>query len=409
MKVAYVVNQYPKVSHSFIRREILALEKAGVRVARYAMRGWNGDAVDEADLAERDATGYLLKAGLLPLAIASIRQCVSRPKRFFRAVRQSLELIGRTDRSLALHAITLAEACLLAEWITRDGVAHLHAHFGTNSTEVAMLASTLSGVPYSFTVHGPDEFDKPEFIKLRMKVRHAKFVVAISDFCASQIYRWSAYEDWEKVAIVRCGVDASFGNGHDAAPAAERRLICVGRLSAQKGHMLLIDALSEVAKDIDGLELVLIGDGELRDEIEALVRARGLGHAVRITGWKDTQGVREELLAGRALVLASFAEGLPVVIMEAMSLGRAVIASGIAAIPELVQPARTGWLVSPGSVASLAEAIRQCMAMTDADHAEMGARARQLVGERHDQDHEASLLARLFAGQARPAMTGRRA
>ncbi|SOF00029.1 Glycosyltransferase involved in cell wall bisynthesis [Burkholderia sp. OK233] len=403
MKVAYVVNQYPKVSHSFIRREILALESHGVQVCRYAIRGWTENVVDPTDIAERNLTEYLLRGGLLPPLFAVLYQLVANTGRFFRALGHALGMVRKSDRSFALHVITLAEACLLARLMKGRGITHMHAHFGTNSTEVAMHASTLSGIPYSFTVHGPDEFDKPEFIKLSKKVRHAKFVIAISDFCASQIYRWCAYEDWQKVVIVRCGIDASFGATGYVTPAHPRRLVCVGRLAAQKGHMLLVRALANVIDDIPDLELMLIGDGEMRVEIEALIRNEGIEHAVQITGWKDTEGVRDALIAGRGLVLGSFAEGLPIVIMEAMSLGRAVIAADIAAIPELVQTDKTGWLYSPGSVESLSGAIRQCIAAHEDTHSEMGDRGRRLIKERHDQAREAGLLAQLFAGQLEPS------
>lgn len=403
MKVAYVVNQYPKVSHSFIRREILALESHGVQVCRYAIRGWAENVVDPVDMAERNLTSYLLRDGLLPLVFALFYQLFNAPGRLMRAVGQALAMVRKTDRSVALHIITLAEACLLARRMQGRGITHMHAHFGTNSTELAMLASTLSGIPYSFTVHGPDEFDKPEFIQLGKKVQNAKFVIAISDFCASQIYRWCAYEDWSKVAIVRCGLDASFGVNHYAPPAHPRRLVCVGRLAAQKGHMLLMKALANVIADIPDIELVLIGDGEMRAEIEAQIRNEGLEDAVQITGWKDTEGVRDALIAGRGLVLGSFAEGLPIVIMEAMSLGRAVIAADIAAIPELVQTDKTGWLYAPGSVESLSEAIRACVTAQEGAHMDMGERAQRAIKERHDQAREAGLLARLFAGQLEPS------
>jgi colanic acid/amylovoran biosynthesis glycosyltransferase len=403
MKVAYVVNQYPKVSHSFIRREILALEGHGVEVSRFAIRGWAEDVVDPTDIAERKVTEYLLRGGLLPLMFALLVQLLTNFGRFLKALAQAFAMMRRTDRSIALHLITLAEASLLVRLMRGRGITHMHAHFGTNSTELTMLASTLSGIAYSFTVHGPDEFDKPEFIKLASKVRQARFVIAISDFCASQIYRWCAYEDWQKVAIVRCGIDTSFGAIHYAPPAHPKRLVCVGRLAAQKGHMLLVKALANVIDEIPDIELVMIGDGEMRSEIEALIRDEGIAHAVRITGWKDTSGVRDALIAGRGLVLGSFAEGLPIVIMEAMALGRAVIAADIAAIPELVQNDKTGWLYAPGSVEALSDAIRACVAAHEDKHSDIGERAQRLIRERHDQAYEAGLLAQLFAGQLEPA------
>jgi colanic acid/amylovoran biosynthesis glycosyltransferase len=394
--IAYLVNQYPKVSHSFIRREILALERSGQKVRRFAMRGWDAQLVDQADIAERDVTTYLLRGGGWPLVRATLVWLISRPGGCFSAFRQTMRMVRRSDRSLLVHAITLFEACLMAVEAANAGVRHIHAHFGTNSAEVAMLVSLLTGIPYSFTVHGPDEFDKPEFIKLRDKVHHAKFVVAISDYCASQIFRWADLADWRKVKIVRCGLDQDYMLDRPQEPSRPDRLVCVGRISTQKGHMLLVAAACKVVKGGRSLELVLVGDGELRPEVEAFVRSNGLERVVRITGWASGEEVRREILESRGLILTSFAEGLPVVIMEAMALGRVVLATHIAGIPELVRPGETGWLFRPGSVEAAAEAIQECISTPANLCHDMGERGRIIVGERHDLNREVAYLARLF-------------
>jgi colanic acid/amylovoran biosynthesis glycosyltransferase len=196
IKIAYFINQYPKVSHSFIRREILALERLGFDVQRIALRGWDADVVDKEDQAERDKTRYVLKAGVPGLLLSVLRVLVTRPLHFLKALSTALSFARRADRSLAYHLIYLAEACRMVPWLAKFGARHVHAHFGTNSTEVVMLARQLGGPAYSFTVHGPEEFDKPEFIRLREKVREAAFVVAISSYGRSQLYRWVDYDDW---------------------------------------------------------------------------------------------------------------------------------------------------------------------------------------------------------------------
>jgi glycosyltransferase involved in cell wall biosynthesis len=399
--IGYVVNQYPKVSHSFIRREILALEQLGECVARFAIRGWDAEVVDTADLAEQATTTYLLGEGAGPLLAATGRQMITNGRRFAAAAGQVCRMWRRTDRSAFRHLVTLAEACLLAEKAAAAGLRHMHAHFGTNSTELAMLASRLSGIPYSFTVHGPDEFDKPEFIRLRDKVHHARFVIAISDYGASQIYRWISLADWPKVHVVRCGIEAGFAAAW-TQPTYPNRLVCVGRLSAQKGHLLLIQAAARLIRAGGNLELILVGDGEMRAEIEAVIRAEQVDSAVTITGWVDGATVRQHLLDSRGLVLTSFAEGLPVVIMEAMAMGRVVLAPHIAGIPELVEDERTGWLFAAGSVQAAAAAMRLCLAASDLQLAAMGERARVIVAERHDQRTEATALMRLMNGSVAP-------
>jgi colanic acid/amylovoran biosynthesis glycosyltransferase len=396
MNIAYLVNQYPKISHSFIRREILALERQGYKVQRLAMRGWKDELRDEEDIRERAVTRYVLQDGAMAMAMDVVRMAVKRPGRFARALALACKIGMRADRPLPLHLIYLAEACRIVPWMAAHGVRHLHAHFGTNSTEVAMLASMLGGPAYSFTVHGPEEFDKPELLWLGEKIRRSAFVVAVSSFGRSQLFRWAAYADWAKVQVVHCGIDQSF---HAVAPRpipAAPRLVCVGRLCEQKGQMLLVRAVQAVVAKGIPIHLVLAGDGEMRGEIEVLIAANNLGSHISITGWINGDQVREEMLSARAMVLPSFAEGLPVVVMEAMALRRPVLTTYIAGIPELVRHGETGWLFPAGDVEALAAALEACLAATPAQLEAMGEAGHQRVLARHAVDTEAAKLAQLM-------------
>jgi colanic acid/amylovoran biosynthesis glycosyltransferase len=407
LRVAYLVNQYPKASHSFIRREIAALERQGVEVQRFAVRGWDADVPDPADMLEATRTRYLLRDGLAPIGVAALRALVTQPARFISALRLALRLGRRAERPLVYHLLYLGQACLLAQALRRSGASHLHAHFGTNSAEVAVLTSALGGPSSSFTVHGPEEFDAPRALHLAEKVRHAAFVVAISSYGRSQLYRWTAAADWTRIAVVHCGLDADFHAGPARAAPAAPRLVCVGRLCEQKGQLLLVEAAARLHREGMPFELVLAGDGEMRAAIEARVREHRLQGSVRITGWIESTRVRDEILDARALVLPSFAEGLPVVIMEAMALRRPVISTYVAGIPELVDEGRTGWLVAAGDLEGLCRAIKECLAATPADLLRMGEAGRRRVLERHDVDREAARLVRLFAEAAgRPHVSG---
>jgi len=313
-------------------------------------------------------------------------------------LRLALRMVRGSDRPLAFHLIYLAEACVVARWLGERRVAHVHAHFGTNSAEVAMLAGILAGATYSMTVHGPDEFDRPRAIGLAEKIRRAAFVVGISSYARSQLFRWVERAHWERIHVVHCGLDRTF-RAEAAEPADVPRLVCVGRLSEQKGQLLLLDALRKVLDGGLRVELVLAGDGELRSVLEARIRALALQDSVRITGWIGGEQVRAALLAARALVLPSFAEGLPVVIMEAMALRRPVITTWVAGTPELVQPGSTGWLIAAGDVDALAAAITECLEASTEALRQMGARGRERVLERHDVDREAAKLATLIRRQ----------
>lgn len=394
--ITYFINQYPKVSHSFIRREILALERQGFDVQRVALRGWKDTLTDPEDLAEKARTQYVLQGGLLPLVSATLRTLVRNPLRFGAALAVAARMSRHADRSLPYHLVYLAEACRMLPWLRDFGARHAHAHFGTNSTEVLMLVNALGGPSYSFTVHGPEEFDKPQFIHLGEKIRRSKFVVAISSYGRSQLYRWVDLAQWPKVQVVHCGLEAAFHDVQPTAPPDVTRFVCVGRLCEQKGQLLLIHALAELQRRGLSCELVLAGDGEMRPEVEALVAHHGLQSRVRITGWISGAQVREELLASRALVLPSFAEGLPVVIMEAMVLQRPVITTAVAGIPELVRNGESGWLVAAGSIDELIDAMANCLSTTPMQLATMGQAARARALQRHSIDTEASKLAAHF-------------
>jgi len=396
MKVAYLVNQYPHVSHSFIRREIAALETLGLTVERYSIRASPADLVDAADQAERQRTDTLLGVGLVGLLGALLAVVLTRPMRCLRSLRWAVRLGRRSDRGVLRHLVYLAEASVLLRKLRRCGAEHLHAHFGTNSAAVALLTRILGGPPYSFTVHGPEEFDRPDSLSLTDKIEHAAFVVAVSNFGRSQLFRWCGHAHWPKIHIVRCGVDAAFLGGGPQAIPDTNRLVCVGRLAEQKGQLLLLDALGRLAAEGLQFQMVLAGDGPMRAVIEEQIKRLGLDGHVRITGWLSNEAVRQEILAARLMVLPSFAEGLPVVLMEALALGRPVLTTYIAGIPELVEHGVSGWLIPAGSVDALADGLRAVLQAPVERLTQMGKAGAVRVAAFHDAGVEAGKLAALF-------------
>ena len=396
MRIAYLVNLYPQVSHSFIRREIQALERQGFQVMRIALRGWDAELVDREDQLEREHTRFVLRDGAPTLLLALMRMLLTKPLCLIRALLLAWRMGRRAERPLYVHLAYLVEACRIEPWLRAAGIQHLHAHFGTNSAEVAMLVHALGGPPWSFTAHGPDEFDKGLFIGLGEKIRRCRFAVAISSYGRSQLYRFVEHRHWPKVQVVHCGLEPAFYAEPVSPISAARRLVCVGRLCEQKGQLLLVEAAARLsAKNVE-FELVLAGDGELRADIDALVAHLNLQSHVRVTGWISGEQVRKEILAARALVLPSFAEGLPVVLMEAMVLRRPVISTFVAGIPELVHAGEHGWLVPAGDVEALASAMQFCLDAPTDTLARMGEAARRRVLLRHDVDTEAAKLAALF-------------
>lgn len=395
--VAYLINQYPSVSHTFIRREIAALERRGHKVHRIALRGWDAQLLDKEDLEERTRTRYVLRNGIVGLARAVLAMAFSSPLRLASAARLAWQMAGDSDRPVHVHFAYLAEACVIRTWLRIAAVSHLHAHFATNPAEIAMLVNALGGPPYSFTAHGSDIMDRPAQIGLDLTLGRAAFVCAVCSFGASQIYKWTPYHLWFKVKVVRCGLARGYGASAVSAPGRSKRFVCVGRLSQEKGQMLLIRAASLLTRWKVDFEIVLAGDGPMRPEIEALIAQHGLSHLVRIAGWLDADGIAAELREARALVVPSLSEGLPVVIMEAMAHRLPVIAPFLAGIPELVGDQRTGWLFPAGDAEALAGAMDGCLRADAAFLTSMGEQAHESVWKAHDVDIEAEKLAKLFA------------
>lgn len=384
MKVAYLINQYPKVSHAFIRREIQAVEAAGVEVFRCSVRRSAEGLMDVADRAEAERTHVLLDGGTWALLGALMAALLRTPLRLIRTCGRAWTLGRRSPRGVLRHVIYLAEACLLVRWLRREGIEHVHAHFGTNTTTVALLAHELSGVRFSFTAHGPEEFDGAWAWSLRDKIERASFVVAVSHFGRSQLLRQCGLPYWSRVHVVRCGVDGAFLDHPAQDLPNERRLISIGRLSEQKGQLLLIEALARVREAGRSVRLTLIGDGEMRAQVvEAIARA-GLGASVQLVGAADSQTIRRALDESSVMVLPSFAEGLPVVIMEALARSRPVLSTYVAGIPELVQAGRNGWLVPAGSVDALSAAIIEVLDAPTEQLQRWGEFGRACVAEQHD-------------------------
>lgn len=399
LHVAYLVNLYPQVSHTFIRREILALEAQGVMVDRMSIRGWDDPIVDAEDHAERERTRYLLKDGVRGLLRDAFGAAATNPGGFFKALKAAMTMSRNALRPLPYHLIWLAEACRVQRWMAETGATHLHAHFGTNSAEIARLVHILGGQSYSFTIHGQNELDGARQLHFPAKISDSAFAVAVSAYCRSQILRHVPHEIWSKLKVVHCGLDQDYFADEVPPFPDHPRFLCVARLSPEKGHLLLLDAFRTVHEKTPQARLTFAGDGPMRKTLESRIEALGLKDAVEITGWVDADRVKAELARCTALVQPSFIEGLPVVIMEAMARFRPVISTYVAGIPELVQPGRTGWLVPAGETGALCEAMMEAATTDRAALEQMGRVGQARALERHSVETEAAKLKAFFEGE----------
>lgn len=398
MRVAYLVNQYPKISHSWIWREIQGVEEHGITVERYSIRAVNEPLVNEQDANERARTRVILAGGVLGLLVGTIWTLATRPARFVRALSRAVSMGSSSSRGLLYHLVYFAEACVFLRWTEARDIQHVHAHFGTNSATVAALWHVLSDRPFSFTVHGPELLTLSPFRELQHKIEMCRFLVAISHNGRSLLYRDAAPHNWGKMQLVHCGVDELFLEEPPPGFPTARRLVCVARLSPEKGHLLLIEAAYVLAEEGRDFEIALVGDGEFRPQIEAHIRRFGLENRIHILGWMGSRAVRDEILNAQAMVLPSFDEGLPVVFMESLALGRPVISTYIAGIPELIETKVNGWLVPAGSLDALADALRAALTTPASTLQHMGRIGRERVLAQHDSRKEAAKLAELFRG-----------
>lgn len=396
-KLAYLINAYPMPSQTFIRREMAGLERLGWHVVRFAIRpGQIDQLVDPDDRREAERSEYLLESGLICLVLQSVRTALRHPRRWLRAVLRCGQMARRSDRAWWRHLAYFLEACQLKQRCDHLRIERLHVHFGTNSATVALLCRDLGGPPYSLTVHGPEEFDRPCTLAIEQKVNQAAFCVAVSQFTRSQLYRWTDWSDWARIHVVHCTVCPSDLDHEPTPPPDAPRLVSIGRLADQKGQRILIQAARQLADSGVPFQIDIIGDGPLRDALQDQIVADELENRVALRGWQSRSKIQVYLHASRALVLASFAEGLPVVLMEALARGRPVIATHIAGIPELVRHEQEGWLVPAGSATALADAMQHALTCPPTTLARMGQAGRQRVFQRHHPDREPEKLARLL-------------
>ena len=392
-KIAYLTGEYPRATDTFIQREVAALRALGWEIETCSIRRTGAEhLVGDEQRSEQARTFHVLNAAKNPLRLTRAKlRALRNPARYFRAFALAWRTAPKGIKGRLWQMFYFAEALMLAEHLERHGVTHLHNHIAKASCTVAMLTSELTGIPYSFTLHGPDIFFEPLHWRLDEKIARARFVACISEFCRSQAMVFSDQAHWGKLHIVHCGVDPG---RYDPAPReGAPHLLFVGRLAAVKGVPVLFEALQRL--DIPGLRVTLIGDGPERAGLEREVAERGLSDVVEFAGYRNQTEVAEALREADALVLPSFAEGVPVVLMEAMASARPVVTTRIAGVPELVEHGVSGRLVPPGDVDALAEALREVLC--DAGlRARMGAAGRAKVCAEFDIAREAAWLSRLL-------------
>lgn len=397
LNVAYLTSKYPRAVDSSIRNEIIQLRELGHVVHTFSIRkAADAELLTDFHRREREATVYVLSDHAAVLPFAALRALLRWPRRFGAALALALRTAPAGIKGLVWQLAYLCEAAFLAHRLVELDVEHLHVHIGESSASVAMLASAISGVPYSMTIHGPYIFRAPERWALGEKIKRSKFTACITDFARSQCMIYVPHDCWDKLRIVRVGLDANFLETQPSPMSENPRFIWVGRFCEEKAVPVVLDAACLLAEEGVDFELLMVGDGPLRREAQDRVERLGLHERIRFPGWIAPSDLVKAVKDSQVLLIPSFAEGLPAVIFEALAMQRPVISTYIAGIPELVVPGRNGWLVAAGSVEQLADAMREALATPAARLEEMGEAGRQAVMERHHPRVEAARLASII-------------
>jgi len=361
-RIAYLVSQYPAYSHTFILREVQQLRQFGVSivVASINLPDRPFEKLTDIERSEAEQTYYIKSQGILKATVALVKTLALKPLGLLRGLRHAIKLGGWDVKRLLFHVFYLAEALLVGHWMRSQNIKHLHVHFATPAASVGMLVKTVFGYSFSFTVHGPDEFYDAPGYNLPEKILAADFIFCISHYARSQVMKLSPVQAWPKFDVCRLGVDPQrFIPSPKSKPSGTCNLLCVGRLTPAKGQAILLKSIAQLQNEGVSVTLTLVGMGPDEQSLRQYAEQLGISQQVNFTGAVDQDHILDYYKAADMFVLPSFAEGLPVVLMEAMAMEIPCITTAITGVPELISNGEDGLLVPASDTEGLIQAINQ--------------------------------------------------
>jgi colanic acid/amylovoran biosynthesis glycosyltransferase len=406
VRVAYLIGRYPATSHAFIAREIAALRERGVDIHTFSI--WatrDRDLPSLQDRQEAQRTRSLLPLNLRRTIRAHWRALSLAPGAYAKGVARAVRLGRPGMRGRSLGATWFLEAIVLWQELRRRGIRHLHVHLNGTAPSVALVLTSFANAvegsshrwSWSMTVHGSSEFYDVYGERLADKVQGADAVICVGDFARSQLMAHVDEQHWSKLHVVHCGIDLdAFAADHTSARSSFRLLI-VARLTRAKGHAVLLESLAELGRRGVEVELTIVGDGPKRGSLEGLARELGVGSRTSFTGAVGRERMHGYYREADAFCLPSFAEGVPVVLMEAMAAELPVVATDVMGVRELVDDGVNGILVRPGRADLLADAIARLARDFDLRR-RLGRAGRQTVQREFDIRTVAEQIERIFEG-----------
>jgi colanic acid/amylovoran biosynthesis glycosyltransferase len=420
VRVAYLTGRYPATSHTFIAREIAALRERGVDVHPFSI--WPTRDEDLPSMRDRDEAQRTMS--VLPLSllrtIRAHRQALGAARgAYVRALVRAVRLGRPGVRGRALGALWFVEAIVLWHELRRRRIRHIHVHLNGTAPSVALILTTFANAAdrgferwsWSMTVHGPSEFYDVYGERLADKVQSADVVICIGDFARSQLMAQVDEEHWSKLHVVHCGIDPDAFAAQRDRVTSELRLLSLARLTQSKGHAVLLHSLRELARRGVDVHLTIVGDGPKRSGLERLARELDVASRIRFEGAVGREDVHAYYRQADAFCLPSFAEGVPVVLMEAMATELPVVATDVMGVRELVDDGVNGILVRPGRADLLADAIARLAGDVDLRR-RLGAAGRQTVQRDFDVHQAAKQIHKAFdevLGSPTPSAPARRA
>jgi len=408
VKIAYLCSEYPAVSHTFVLREVEALRDLGAEITTFSIRRTHPDQL----LAQADRTAARTTVTILPprwgrLLTAHLKLAVRAPRAYLSTLGFAFRLAPPGLRGRLWQLFYFVESVLLWSECGKRGVRHIHVHLANVAADVGLLAARLGSSveperpwSWSFTMHGPTEFFDLRHFRLAEKVRSARFVVCISDFARSQLMTLSEPAAWDRLHVIHVGIPVEkFTRREIPAPSSHPpTILYIGRLVPEKGQAVLLEAVALLAGRGQIVNVTLAGDGGLREDLERLAGRLGIAPQVSFPGAVGQEELRALYESASIFCLPSFAEGVPVVLMEAMAMSIPVVSTRITGIPELIEDGHSGLLVAPGRADQLADSLERLLANPSLRH-ELGSQGREKVLREFDAERSAAQLFELFSEQ----------
>jgi colanic acid/amylovoran biosynthesis glycosyltransferase len=397
-RLAYLVSEYPAVSHTFILREIRELRTLNwdIKVASINRSARPVDELTKDEREETCGTFYVKAVGVSGATIPLIRTFCRQPGSLLKGLFYALALAQGDPRQTWKALMYFVEATVVGDWMHTNELNHLHVHFASEAATVGLIASRIFPIGFTLTVHGPDEFYDTQRYYLSEKIKRASFIACISHFARSQLMKLSPPEHWMKLRLAPLGVDSSLFKPERFQSDYRRfEILCVGRLVPAKGQHVLLGAIDRLHQSGRRVHLRFVGAGPDRGSLEQEVKCRSLSGFVHFEGGVSQEHIRKFYSEADVFALASSAEGVPVVLMEAMAMEIPCVATHVCGIPELIRNEVDGLLVAPSDERGLADAITRLIDDSELRRS-LGRAGRQRIREKHELSVSVKRISQLF-------------